>query len=191
MTNPKDKWNEIYRRDNHNGRPSHVLTGYTDLIPTSGLALDIACGRGINSLYLASHGLTVDAWDISEVAINRLIETARHENLKIRGRIVDITDGEFPTDCYDLILNSHFLDRSLTGSIIRALKPGGLVFFQTFTQDKIASIGPSNPDFLLARDELPAMFAELENLACEDGSAREDPEHSLAGRACFVGRKPG
>src|SRR5882724_1266274 len=46
-----------------------VLVENVHLLPTHGRALDVACGLGAGSIFLARHGLKVVAWDISPVAI--------------------------------------------------------------------------------------------------------------------------
>ena len=189
MTDVKNKWNRIYARESHVSEPAAVLSRNVDLIQTRGLALDIACGTGANAVFLASMGLNVHAWDISTVAINHLAEEAKKHRSIIETRVVNIAPNLFPGNCYDLILNCHYLDRSLIPAINKSLKQGGLVVFQTFTADKLADIGPTNPDFLLKKDELLEMFAEYEVLLYQDESQSTDTEDALCGRACLIGRK--
>ena len=155
------------------------------------MALDIACGRGSNALFLASMGMRVDAWDISPVAIRHLDQMARKKQLDIRSSVVNITPEGFLEERYDLILNCHYLDRSLSPAIKSSLKPGGIVMFQTFTENKIMDIGPSNPEFLLKEDELLRMFEDLEKVVYLDESQNSDKDNPLCGRACLIARKPG
>ena len=189
MTDSKKKWNRIYASGSHVFEPAAVLRRNVDLIQTRGLALDIACGTGSNAIFLASLGLNVHAWDISTVAINHLDEEAKKHRVDIETRVLNITPNLFPSNSYDLILNCHSLDRSLIPAINESLKQGGLVIFQTFTADKLADIGPTNPDFLLKKDELLEMFAEYEVLLYQDESQSTDTEDPLCGRACLIGRK--
>jgi len=46
-----------------------------------GKALDVACGNGRNSVFLAPKGFVVDAVDISKVAIDQLAGT--HPNINV------------------------------------------------------------------------------------------------------------
>ncbi|MEW8205094.1 MAG: SAM-dependent methyltransferase, partial [Candidatus Thiodiazotropha taylori] len=55
----------------------------------------------------------------------------------------------------------YFLERSLIPTLIQALKPGGLVFYQTFTRQAVSSEGPQNPAFRLADQELLQLFSQL------------------------------
>ncbi|MEO2151790.1 MAG: Sua5 family C-terminal domain-containing protein, partial [Thermococcus sp.] len=62
---------------------------------SSGLALDLACGLGGNSFFLAEQGLQVDAWDISAVAIEH-INTQRSDGQHINATVIDLS-SERPT----------------------------------------------------------------------------------------------
>ena len=186
---PGTKWDDLYRRRSYQGLPARVLLDNIDLVPGAGRALDIACGRGANARLLARRGLEVAAWDISKVAIAELQALAEEEGLNVRTRVIDITPADLERECFELIVNCHYLDRALIPAIKASLAPGGLIFFQTFTADRVIDGGPRNPDFLLKPDELPALFADFEILVYRDESANPDPEDALAGRACLVARK--
>ncbi|HVH21860.1 MAG TPA: methyltransferase domain-containing protein, partial [Pseudonocardia sp.] len=49
--------------------PPDELRGRTELLPAGGRALDVACGRGAVAVWLAGRGFTVDAVDVSPVAL--------------------------------------------------------------------------------------------------------------------------
>lgn len=131
------------------------------LLPTTGSALDLACGLGANALLLARYGLETHAWDSSPVAIERLRQAAQTQDLAISAEIRDVERHPPPADTFDVIVVSRFLCRALAPLLLRALKPGGLLFYQTFVRDKAPDIGPSNPDYLLEPNELLALFADL------------------------------
>ena len=188
LPNPKEKWNRIYMKDTASGKVAAVLQDNVALLPTTGLALDIACGTGGNSLFLAERGMTVDAWDISDVVIQALREKFRDQP-KIRPLTIDIRPDCLPEKRYDLVLTCHYLDRTLAPAIMQATRPGGLVIYQTFTSNKVAAIGPETPAFLLRPNELEQWVAGCELLASADGSGIEDIEHPLAGRAYVIARK--
>jgi hypothetical protein len=60
-----------------------------------------------------------------------------------------------------VIVVSHFLDRSLAPAIIAALRPGGLLFYQTFSRVAVTDRGPEDPAFRLAENELLELFKPL------------------------------
>jgi SAM-dependent methyltransferase len=58
---------------------------------TTGRALDLGCGTGTNSIYLAQHGLTVVGVDFSSKAIATARAKAQRGNLGIDFRVADVT----------------------------------------------------------------------------------------------------
>ena len=190
MNKVRDKWNQIYSEDRLPGLPSAVLTDNINILPIKGIALDLACGLGTNSLFLAARGLEVHAWDISEVAVSHLAERAGSLGLNIQTRVVNITPAALPVESYDLVVTSHYLDRTLPPAIMNATRPGGLICYQTFTAEKQIDMGPGNPDFLLQPNELQAFVSGCEILAFRDESHNMNRDDPLAGRAFIIARKP-
>ena len=73
----KKKWNNYYKTATANQSVAAVLVENTPLLPKHGLALDLACGRGINSFFLASLGMKVRACcHFLDRAIDRAIYNA-------------------------------------------------------------------------------------------------------------------
>lgn len=188
LNNPRDKWNKIYSRVRGDTSPALVLTENASLLPDHGHALDLACGAGANSIFLAQRGLTVDAWDISDVAIGELQRKAVRNNLEIHARAIDITPDTLKGRHYDVIVNCHYLDRAIIPMILKAASPSGIIFFQTFCRGKRLKIGPSNPDYLLAKDELKLFTRDCEILVYRDEGSSIDPADPLAGKAYIVVR---
>lgn len=141
-------------------------------------------------MYLANHGLKVDAWDISSVAVNDLNQRAQAENRTVMAQTLNITPSVFPESSFDLIAICHYLDRGIIPAVRQAITPGGLLCIQTFTRDKQVNIGPGSPAFLLETDELLDMVKGFDVLSYRDESRNSDENASLAGRAYIVARKP-
>ena len=158
----RQKWNSIVDAEGHDkSQAAQILTQNLHLLPQSGIALDLACGLGGNALLLAESGLNTHAWDISDVAISKLHSRAKIAGLDLYTQQRDIIHNPPDADSFDLILVSHFLERSIIPCIIKALKKNGLIFYQTFTREKLDETGPTNPEFLLERNELLKLFADL------------------------------
>jgi 2-polyprenyl-3-methyl-5-hydroxy-6-metoxy-1,4-benzoquinol methylase len=149
----------------HESAPAEVLVAYAHLLPPAGRALDVACGRGANALFLARHGLETVAWDISAVAIEALTGRARRANLQIQAEQRDVVEKPPPASSFDVIVVSRFLERDLIPALIAALRPRGLIFYQTFLREAATADGPRNPEYRLDVNELLGLFAPLRVLA--------------------------
>ena len=157
----RNKWNQRYRAGSGDAVPARVLAENRHLLPAVGTALEMACGLGGNALLMANRGLDTVAWDISQEAISRLEMTAGQQGVSLVAQVRDVVADPPQADAFDVIVVSRFLHRDLAGAIQRALKPGGLLFYQTFTRDRVNAGGPSNPAFCLGENELLSLFAGL------------------------------
>lgn len=145
----REKWDSRYRNKLGDTVPSTILKKFIDLAPI-GNALDIACGNGRNSIYLAQKGFVVDAVDISTVATGHL--AGSHPNVQVMCQ--DIDDWTIPHNRYNLIVNIRFLDRRLFPMIVDGLRPGGVLVFESF-------IGGSKEAYTLKHNELLEAFRSL------------------------------
>ena len=155
----KERWDEKYQDNPMPDEPIKLISEYASLA-TGKQALDIACGMGRHSKYLASLGFEVDALDISSVAIAQL------QNIpNIHPKEVDFDTYTLPKEQYDLIVCTYFLERRLFPQLTEALKPGGIILMETFLHDPENERKASNPAFILEKGELEATFGkELELL---------------------------
>lgn len=118
-------------------------------------ALDVACGSGRNSIFLANNNFHVTSIDISEVALEKL-NNKKHKN--ITTKIVDLDNFDFKDKKYDLIIMTNFLDRKLIPHLADALKKDALLIIETYMEDDENEKPSSNPDFLLKKGELKSFF---------------------------------
>jgi 2-polyprenyl-3-methyl-5-hydroxy-6-metoxy-1,4-benzoquinol methylase len=185
-----NKWNHIYSQSGQERyRPIEVLAENDFLLPTTGTALDLACGLGANAIFLAEKGLAVTAWDISVVAIDKLTAYTIGQGLSINARQEKITAESFAKYSFDVIVVSRFLDRTLSDAIIGALKPDGLLFYQTFTREKTSSRPPNNPDYLLGCNELLSLFSPLRVVFYRENALIGKQLLGLRNEAQFIGQK--
>ncbi|MES9876136.1 MAG: methyltransferase domain-containing protein [Candidatus Sedimenticola sp. PURPLELP] len=184
-------WDRRHAAADGLGEPAQVLEENRHLLPLRGDALDLACGLGANALLLAQSGLKVTAWDISPVAIQRLAEAAQGRKLPVIAEVRDLLESPPEPDSFDVILVSHFLDRSLAPAIIHALRKGGLLFYQTFTQARVTDQGPSRPEFRLADNELLQLFGTLNLRVYREEAVLGDRSKGWRDRAMLVAEKTG
>jgi hypothetical protein len=75
----------------------------------------------------------------------------------------------------------RYLHRPLAADIARALAPGGLLLYETFTiRQRDLGYGPGNPAFLLRQGELPRLFAGLDLLASWEGTTAGEKPAAVA-----------
>lgn len=172
------------------GEPAWVLREHAHLLPAAGEALELACGLGANALLLAERGLKVQAWDFSAVAIARLGEAAGRRGLTVHGEVRDVLAAPPAPASFDVIVVTHFLERSLFPALIDALRPGGLLFYQSFTTERPqGGAGPSNPAFLLKPCELLELCRPLRLLVYREDGLFGELGQGLRGMAALVGAK--
>lgn len=184
----REKWDAIYR-DGAVGSPARVLLDFAHLLPPAGCALDLACGMGANGLFLAVHGLTTQAWDISPVAVAQLQERAQRDQLPLSAHVCDVSAVLPQPAAFDVIVVSHFLDRSLMPALVAAVRPQGLLFYQTFTRERVDDSGPRNPEFRLAANELLRLCAPLHVLAYREEGSVGDTQQGWRNLAYIVAQR--
>lgn len=155
------KWEE---REGEEDVPAW-LRQHQDLL-SGGLAVDLATGRGSGAVWLAQRDYRVLAVDISRVAVSqaraRAGEAGRSNVLFVQA---DLDDWCLPPRSVDLITVFRFLDRRLFNMISRALRPGGLLFYQTRTVGWLARAPGASPTYLLRRGELLRLSRDLSVVA--------------------------
>ncbi len=185
-----EKWNQRYLRgDPREPAAARVLTENQHLLPEHGLALELACGRAGNAILMAQHGLEVHAWDLSAVAIRQLKERQAELGIRIHPLQRDIVRSPPAPESFDVIVISRFLDRKIIPAIITALRPGGLIFYQTFIKDKVTAAGPKNPDYLLETNELLRLFRPLQIIVYREEGSVGNIRKGLRNEALLVAKK--
>ena len=125
-------------------------------------ALDIACGTGRNTLYLAQNGFEVDALDISAVALQELTQHMQKvtDLAFIHTQLVDLDSYTPPLSTYDMIIQTNFLDRRLIPLLAQALTKNGILIIETYMINPENEKKGSNETYLLKTGELPTYFNE-------------------------------
>jgi tellurite methyltransferase len=180
MPSSKSEWDAKHRlaAQAPAAEPAGIVRELLPLLP-KGHALDLACGTGRHTLLLAARGQHVTAVDWSGTALEILETQARAEDTPVHripspgaaGRSSrtgvellqeNLEQIQLPEHSYDLILCIRYLQRSLFPKICRALRRGGILLFETYTQAQLEfEGGPRNPEHLLEGGELRNAFPEL------------------------------
>jgi 2-polyprenyl-3-methyl-5-hydroxy-6-metoxy-1,4-benzoquinol methylase len=145
----------------HRQEPAKLLVDFVNRLPR-GKALDIAMGEGRNALYLASQGFDVEGLERDEEAIRTCLITAKSRGLKLIARTVDLEQYPLNQSHYDLITCFYYLQRSLIPQIKAALKPNGMVVYETFLIDNYLQFGhPKHREYCFEYNELLNCFRDF------------------------------
>jgi tellurite methyltransferase len=176
--NERVRWNRKYREVVACAEPRTVpdpfLTRtFSEFIlpafPNGGGALDVAGGAGRHAIWLARQGWQVTIIDISEAGIARAQQNAGPIASHIHFVVDDLTRFEAAqmqlADAFDVVMVFFYLERRIFAEILKALRPGGLLIYKTYTSAQANLLnGPENPDYLLQPGELPQLASGLQIL---------------------------
>ena len=181
----REKWDLRHRESSSHPPPDPTafLVECFPLLPRphgASRALDWACGAGQNAVYLAERGWPVLAVDFSPAALDRTAAHAAARHVAIRrtplnafpahftGLVLTEADLEIcalPVAAFDLVLCFHYLDRSAFARIELALRPGGHLLYESFTELQLSNAeGPRDPTHLFSAGELRTAFPHLDVL---------------------------
>ncbi len=105
----------------------------------TGKVLDVGCGNGADSVFLAKQGFDVSALDISQTSVFEVFNRSRAANVSVRTLLEDIC--KFRTrERFDIVLCIgviHFLPSSLVNSVLtylqRITRKGGIHILEVKT----------------------------------------------------------
>ena len=120
------------------GGPSFEVAEIAPLLPARAKVLDLGCGEGRNSLFMASLGHSVMAIDHSEAGIQKLRAIAKTSGASIHTIVGDIGSLKLEED-FDCVLAHgvlYYLDnpvwRRLLSQVKQRTMPGGFNVFTLF-----------------------------------------------------------
>jgi rhodanese-related sulfurtransferase len=165
--------------------PSPWLLSNAMTAPRGARTLDVACGRGRHALLLATAGFPVRAIDRDPLRVAELERLARRLHLPLETAVMDVENGAaLGEEEWELILVFDFLHRPLFPALARALRPGGVLLYETYTREQATRGRPTRPEHLLEPGELPRLVAPLEVVHQREG------DFEGAYRASVVARRP-
>jgi SAM-dependent methyltransferase len=176
LKSDRRRWDQRFKgKDFALGKKANLfLRRHVALLP-KGKALDLAAGEGRNAVFLAQHGLDVDAVDISEIGLKKAHQLAGRRRVGVHTILADLDTYQIQKGQYDLITNFYFLNRKLIPKMKGGLKKGGVVIFETYLLDhrKLYTGGPKNPKYFLKPNELLELFKEFRILFYREGIFKE------------------
>jgi dihydroneopterin aldolase len=186
------------RREDGTGmhHPAGFLSDHVHRLPR-GRALDVAAGRGRNTLFLARRGFTVDAVDRDEQCLAQLMDAARARGLSgVTTRTMDFeadprAGQALSEQRYEVIVVFFYLHRPLFPAIMEALNPGGQLLYETFLLENHLRYGhPRRKEFCLEHNELLGLVRGLRIVHYDEGPHGHVGESDPALTARLLAEKP-
>jgi len=152
--------------------PSAWVVRHGGMIPPGGPVLDVACGSGRHGRFFRNLGHPVvlldrDISGVADMASDTEVEIVARD--LEGGRPWPLTGRQFAG-----VIVVNYLYRPILPALVAAVAPGGALIYDTFAVGNEAYGRPSNPDYLLHREELLiAVRPELVVMAFEDGEVTE------------------
>ena len=181
-SNDGARWDERYRKVAADDAGTvtvaapELFAPFAELFPTSGTAIDVACGLGGGSLWLAERGLSVVGLDVSPVAIEAAAAAAAQRGLagSCRFEVVDLDQGLLPGPPVDVVVCHRFRDQAIYPTMAERLAPGGLLAIAVLSE-----VGAEPGPFRAEPGELRNAFADLDIIA----------EDEMGGSAYLIARR--
>ncbi|MCY3793728.1 MAG: methyltransferase domain-containing protein [Gammaproteobacteria bacterium] len=187
------KWDERYRAGAFAERPhpSALLEAWVSCLPNScgrsrGRALDLACGAGRNSLFLAHDGFEVTGIDISSEGLKRAAASAAHEGLDVTWMRHDLDAGLPVSGPFDVVCLFRYLNADVIRRLPSLLATDGILMVEEHLATDQPVAGPSNPAFCAQPGELRRLLPGLDVLHQEEGIIA-DPDGRQVAIARLVG----
>lgn len=200
----KEKWDAKYEAGAFTSRPypsvflRENLDNIKGALETAGAhppwrALDIACGAGRNTHFLAVNGFQVDALDISDTGLQRAAENTPKDALSIRWCQHDLDQG-LPAEQldknlgYHLIIMMRYVNSTLLNTLPEWLVPNAYVLCEEHLQTERAVSGPKSPRFRVAPGDLETSLSSL-SIEHVSETLIQDPDGEDAFVARILARK--
>jgi dihydroneopterin aldolase len=177
------------------GHPSPFLIQQLPRLPR-GKVLDVATGRGRHAHFLATKGFSVHGIDRNREALGFLDTQAQEAGgLSITTEYLDLeSDDRNPpdlgTELYDVILVFFYLYRPIFPGLMKALKPGGVILYETFLlENHLQRQHPRRKEFCLEPNELLTLIRDVRILHYDEGDHRGSSPIDRAFTARLLARK--
>jgi len=193
-TRDRERWNErhakceplsIVQPDEWLAESLQVIETASGATQSRRRALDVACGLGHNTIWLAQQGWRADAVDISAKGLELARQCATANDVHVCWIEADLDDWTPAANKYDLAVVFRFLDRETVPRVVRtALRPGGWLVYETFSiaQCRRSDNHISNPAFTLAPGELSTLFSDFDVVAHREDALDDRTVERFLGR---------
>lgn len=152
----------------HRPDPPELLQRVVAERPQPGKALDIGCGSGLFSIYLARHGYELTSLDFSHTAVEMAKRFAQEAGVRVDVQQVNVLDWD-GVGPFDVVLDSgclHGFDDSgrqrYKACLLRWLAPGGDYVLEHFEKHHLLDWRPIGPRRIPTEQTIALFQPELE-----------------------------
>lgn len=190
-------WNRRFSRDDHlfGTAPNAWLQRHAGVWQPGQQVLCVADGEGRNSVWLAAHGLRVQAFDIASVGVDKARRLAASQGVEVDYRVADCDAYGWPEASLDGVaaIFVQFADPEMRTRLFahmrRSLRPGGTLVLQGYTprQLEYKTGGPPQVSHLYTEAMLREAFADMELLTLSEYEAELTEGDGHHGRSALIG----
>lgn len=197
FSDPAETWNRRFEGDSYlfGTTPNHWLEAHADVWRAGDHVLCVADGEGRNSVWLAKRGLTVDAFDVAEVGVEKARRLATMHEVSVNFAVTDCDAYAWPTATLVGVaaIFVQFADPAMRARLfqkmVKSLKPGGVLVLQGYTSKQLEyrTGGPPHASHLYTEALLREAFAELEIVTLNEYEADIAEGTGHSGHSALVG----
>ena len=197
FSDPTGTWNRRFDTPDYlfGAEPNAWLREHVELWQPGQRVLCVADGEGRNSVWLAERGLTVDAFDIAQVGVDKARKLAAQRGVSVNFSVSDCDAYPWPHAAYDGVaaIFVQFADPAMRErlfmNITRCLKPGGTLVLQGYTPKQLdyKTGGPPLLSHLYTEPMLRQAFVDLEMIELRGYEAELTEGSGHRGHSALVG----
>jgi SAM-dependent methyltransferase len=160
--------------------PAAWFVRHAGLVAPGERLLDVACGKGRHARLFAAHGVAVTAVDRDAEALAALEGVP---GVTCECRDLEADPWPYAAGSFDAVLVSNYLWRPTFDALLAAVRPGGVLLYETFMHGHERYGRPSRPEFLLGVNELlERCLPAFEIIAFEQGDDGTAVKQRIAAR---------
>ena len=137
-------WNERFNTTEYiyGEEPNAFIKEYTFQLENLKKVAAFAEGEGRNAIFLAKSGHDVTTFDYAESGLNKTVQLAEKNNVKVKTVQVDLLEGSVPNEQFDaaIMVFGHFRkedQRNVFEKILKSVKPGGKIMMELYSESQL------------------------------------------------------